>query len=171
MSFDPKTLERYRLKLRYKACYHLGRFCPDVDDVVQETLARFLRAQQNEKIHNPENPGAYLNGICNNVIQEYRRRLWREPLVETDRKVPEKSVLPEAEFLELRQSVGAALTQLSDRDRSILRDFYLQEKDKDEICRSMDLSDNQFRVALFRAKDRFRKIYREKVKHQPSGKH
>ena len=171
MNFDPKILERYRLKLRYKVCYHLGSLCPDVDDVVQETLARFLRAHRDDKIRNPESTAAFVSGICNNVIREYRRRLWREPLVETDRKVPEKSVLPEAELLGLRQDILAAMAQLSNRDRNILNAFFLQERDKDEICRSMGLTDTQFRVALFRAKKRFRRIYQQKLKQEASRNH
>jgi DNA-directed RNA polymerase specialized sigma24 family protein len=79
MKFDPDRIERYRRKLGYKVCYHLGSFCPDIEDVVQETLTRFLRAIRDDQIRNPESVGAFLSGICNNVIQEYRRRLWKEP--------------------------------------------------------------------------------------------
>ncbi len=171
MDFDSKTIERYRLKLRYKVCYHLGSLCPDVDDVVQETLARLLRAHRDDKIRNPESTAAFVSGICNNVIREYRRRLWREPVSETDLDSLEHSQEPEAELLGLRQDILAAMAQLSNRDRNILNAFFLQERDKDEICRSMGLTDTQFRVALFRAKKRFRKIYQQKLKQEASRNH
>ena len=171
LAIEPATLEQYRLKLRYKVCYHLGSFCPDVDDVVQETLTRFLRALQDEKIRNPESIAAFLSGICNNVIQEYRRRVWKEPLSEPDSSPPERPVPPEADALELRQAIAVVMTQLSQRDREILRAFFLEEKDKREICRSLNLSDSQFRVVLFRAKDRFRKIYQQTLKQKPPAKH
>jgi RNA polymerase sigma-70 factor (ECF subfamily) len=163
MELDPETIERYRSKVRYKVCYHLGSFCQDVEDVVQETLARFLRAIQDGKVRNPESIGAFLSGICNNVVFEYRRRIWKEPSADPDAETPEGTVAPEAELLDLREAIDAALAQLPKRDREILRAFFLQEKNKDEICDSMGLSDVQFRVALFRAKDRFRKIYRHKL--------
>ena len=159
MEFDPNTLERYRLKLRYKVCYQLGSFCPDVDDVVQETFTRFLRALQDGKIRNPESIGAFLSGICNHVIQEYWRGVWREPVMNPDSRPPERPSPPATDLLELRQAIAIAMTQLSQRDQEILRAFYLEEKEKEEICQSLDLSDAQFRLILFRAKERFRKIY------------
>ena len=171
MEIDPGTLERYRLKLSYKVRYHLGSYCPDVDDVVQETLTRFLSALRDEKIRNPESTAAFLSGICNNVIQEYRRRIWREPLSDPESPPPERPAPPEADVLELRQAIAVVMSQLSQRDRDILRAFFLEERDKEEICRTMDLADSQFRVALFRAKERFRKIYQQAVKQKPPGKH
>ena len=43
---DRTGLDRLRLKLRYKVLYHVGHNCADVDDLVQETLVRFFRAEQ-----------------------------------------------------------------------------------------------------------------------------
>jgi len=171
VEIDPGTLERYRLKLRYKVCYHLGSYCPDVDDVVQESMTRFLRALQEKKIRNPESIGAFLSGICNNVIREYRHRLWREPLSDPDSSPPERPAPPQADLLELRQAITVVMTQLSQRDRDILRAFFLEERDKEEICQTMNLSDEQFRVALFRAKQRFRRIYEEEMKQKPPQEH
>ena len=171
MEFDPEALERYGRKLRYKVCYHLGGFCPDVEDVVQETLTRFVSALKDNKIHNPASIGAFLSGICNNVILEYRRRIWRDAGSEPETPLHEPLVSPEAEALELRDAIASALAQMSDRDCEILRAFFLQEKDKSEICRKTGLSEAQFRVALFRAKERFRKIYRQGLKQAASGGH
>jgi RNA polymerase sigma-70 factor (ECF subfamily) len=170
MDLDPQTLEHYRLKLRYKVYYHLGSFCPDVEDVVQESLVRFVNALREQRIQKPESAGAFLSGICNNVILEYQRRIWREGPGEAPAEAA-TLVAPEAEAMELQEEVSAALAQLSDRDSEILRAFYLQERDKEEICRSTGLTDSQFRVALFRAKERFRKIYRGGMKRQAPGPH
>jgi RNA polymerase sigma-70 factor (ECF subfamily) len=170
MAIDPSVLERYRLKLRYKVCYHLGGSCPDVDDVVQETLSRFLHALQDEKIRNPESTAAFLSGICNNVIREYRRRLRKEPLSDPD-STPLLAENGEAKIVDLRQAVDVVMAHLSQRDRDILIAFYLEEKDKEEICRTMGFSDVQFRVALFRAKGHFRKSYQEIVKQRSAEKH
>jgi RNA polymerase sigma-70 factor (ECF subfamily) len=171
MDLDPEILDGYRRKLRYKARYQLGSFCPDVDDVVQETLTRFVTALKDNKIHNPDNIGGFLSGVCNNVILEYRRRLWREAGPEPPGPPHEASVAAEAGAVELRDAIQAALNQLSDRDCEILTAFFIQERDKAEICRTTGLTDAQFRVALFRAKDRFRKIYRDGLKQTPPDKH
>jgi RNA polymerase sigma-70 factor, ECF subfamily len=171
VEIDPDVLGRYRLKLRYKVCYHLGGSCPEVDDVVQETLIRFLRALREEKIRNPDSTAAFLSGICNNVIQEYRRRAWKEPLSDPDSGPAERAEAPEVDMFELRQAIVVAMTQLSQRDQDILRAFFLEERDKEEICRSMGCSDGQFRVALFRAKERFRRIYQGILKQKPPEGH
>lgn len=156
---DSATLERLRLKLRYKVLYHVGHNCADVEDLVQETLARFVRAGQRSQIRNTEEFGAFLNGVCRNVILEYRRRLRREPVSDQKTELPERGVRPDAEILEMRDSIDQSLAELSDRDRAILKALYLEGREKDEICAEWHMSDAQFRVVLFRAKERFRRAY------------
>jgi RNA polymerase sigma-70 factor (ECF subfamily) len=159
MDLSEDFLERLRLKLRYKVLYHVGHGCADVEDLVQESLARFIRAEQGQKIRNTEEVGAFLNGVCRNVILEYRRRMRREPSLDDDIPVPDTGIRPEAEILEMRDSIENGLAELAERDRTILRALYLDGKEKDEICREWKMSDAQFRVVLFRAKERFRRAY------------
>jgi RNA polymerase sigma factor (sigma-70 family) len=156
-------LERLRLKLRYKVLYHLGHGCADVDDLVQETLARFLRAEQRRQIRNTEEFGAFLNGVCRNVILEYRRRIRREPNVDPDMPIPDAGVRPDAEIFELREAIDNGLSELAERDRAILHSLYLEGREKDDICRQWGMSDAQFRVVLFRAKERFRRAWAGKL--------
>ena len=88
MDLSEPALERLRLKLRYKVLYHVGHNCADVDDLVQESLARFIRAEQRQQIRNIEEFGAFLNGVCRNVILEYRRRSRREPPLDPECPFP-----------------------------------------------------------------------------------
>jgi RNA polymerase sigma-70 factor (ECF subfamily) len=168
---DPGDLEKYRIKLRYKIYYHLGSSCPEVEDIVQETMVRFLSALQSEKMRNPESLAAFLSGICNNVIHEYKRRMWREPVSDPDLAPSMDPADIEVDWAELRQAIGLVMVQLSSRDREILRAFYLEEKDKSEICRVTGLTEAQFRVALFRAKERFREIYQQSMKRKAAEQH
>ena len=170
MEFNEPSLERLRLKLRYKVLYHLGHNCPDVDDVVQDTLARFLYAKEHQKIRNTEEFGAYVNGVCRNVILEYRRRRGREPLLDEDVPIPDVGVRPESEIFEMRDAIDNGLAGLAERDRMVLRSLYLEGKDKEEICREWGMTDAQFRVVLFRAKERFRRVYSD-VKRTTAAKH
>ena len=171
MSLSGEEIEKLRPKLRFKVSYELGFLCPDIDDVVQETIARFLVASKEEKLRNPDAAGAFLNGICRNVISEYRRRSFRdEPMPEVVPEPPGKS-LPESELFELRQAIARGMAQLPDRDRRILRAFYLEEKTKEEILQQMGMTDQNFRVVLFRAKERFRSIYVEHTKHRAALGH
>ncbi|HLH00674.1 MAG TPA: sigma-70 family RNA polymerase sigma factor [Bryobacteraceae bacterium] len=171
MDLSAEDLDRFRTRLRFKVCYEVGFACPDVDDIVQESIARFLVAIQNGSIRNTEAAGAFLNGICRNVISEYRRRSLRdEPMPEAVPEPPAKR-LSETDLLELREAIAQGLAQLSDRDRRILRAFYLEEKTKEEILKQTGLSDQNFRVVLFRAKEKFRTIYLERTKHPPARRH
>ena len=171
MDLSEPSLERLRLKLRYKVLYHVGHSCADVEDLVQETLSRFIRAAQREQIRNTEESGPFINGVCRNVILEYRRRVKREPRLDDDSRVPEVGVRPEAEILEMRDAIDSGLAELADRDRAILQSLYLDGKEKDEICAEWKMSDAQFRVVLFRAKERFRRVYNGEVKRTDDGAH
>ena len=137
----------------------------------RETLTRFLLAERDDKIHNPEPVGAFVNGICRNVVSEYRRRNLRNEQMPEIVPEPPARGLPESDALELRQAVAHGLDQLSDRDRKVLRAFYLEDKSRAEILRQMGLTDENLRVVLFRAKERFRAIYAQHAKHRESSGH
>jgi RNA polymerase sigma-70 factor (ECF subfamily) len=158
------SIDRLRLKLRYKVLYHLGRGCADVDDLVQESLVRFFRAEQRKLIRNTEEFGAFLNGVCRNVILEYRRRRRREPPLDPDVPIPDPGVRPDADIFEMRNAIDNGLAELAERDRGILRALYLEGREKEEICREWGMTDAQFRVVLFRAKERFRRVYDTEMK-------
>jgi RNA polymerase sigma-70 factor (ECF subfamily) len=160
VEFSEPSLERLRLKLRYKVLYHVGHHCPDVDDIVQETLTRFVRAGRQSQIRNSaEEFGAFVNGVCRNVILEYRRRIRREPLADPEIPIKDTGVRPEAEVFEMRQAIDQGLAGLAERDQKILRSLYLEGREKEDICREWGMTDAQFRVVLFRAKERFRRAY------------
>ena len=130
MDLTNPIIERLRLKLRYKVLYHVGHNCPDVDDLVQESLIRFIRAEQRQTIRNTEEIGPFLNGVCRNVILEYRRRVKREPILDPEMPIRDEGVRPEAEVLEMRDAIDNGLAELAERDRLVLRALYLEGKEK-----------------------------------------
>jgi RNA polymerase sigma-70 factor (ECF subfamily) len=171
MTYSDEDIEKLRPKVSLKVSHEVGFFCPDIDDLVQETLTRFLIAVQKETVRNPESLGAYLNGICRNVILEYWRRSTREaPMPDLIPEPPAKG-LPEAELLEMRQAIALGMEQLTSRDRQVLTAFYLEEKTKEEILKMTGMSDENFRVVLCRAKERFRGIYNQYAKHRGPSAH
>ncbi|MBV9404096.1 MAG: sigma-70 family RNA polymerase sigma factor [Acidobacteriaceae bacterium] len=171
MEFSETELEVLRPKLRFKVRYQLGFSCPDVEDIVQETLARFLTALQNGRLRDSEARGGYLNGICQNVILEYRRRCTRDVPDAEIVAEPADHRLPETELFEMREAIAAGLQELSPRDRQVLRAFYLDEKPKSEILAVTGMTDENFRVVLCRAKERFRQIYNSQMKRRASSGH
>ena len=99
----------------------MGFYCPDVEDIVQETLTRFLTAARDGKILNPEAIGAFTLGVCRNVISEFRRRNLREgPIPEVVADLPTRG-LAATDAFELRQAIAHGLDQLPIRDRNVLR--------------------------------------------------
>lgn len=164
-------IEKLRPRVRLCIAHHVGFACPDADDMVQESLTRFLLAVREDKISSPESMGPYLNGICRNVIFEYHRRILRDgPMPEILPDPPERRISG-AEQFEIREAITHGLAQLSPRDRQILHAFYIEEKPKVEVLVLYGLSDEQFRVILCRAKERFRLSYNAHVKHRAAGSH
>jgi RNA polymerase sigma-70 factor (ECF subfamily) len=166
MHFSDEELEQLRPRVRFKVCYEVGFLCPDVDDIVQETLTRFFVANRDDKVRNIAAVGAFLNGICRNVISEYRRRSLKDaPMPEIIPEPPRKSI-QESDLFEIRDAIARGMEQLSARDRRILRAYYLEEKTKEEVLKMTGMTDENFRVVLCRAKERFRNIYLEQAKHR-----
>jgi RNA polymerase sigma-70 factor (ECF subfamily) len=154
-------LDKLRPKLRFRVAHDLGFACADIDDVVQETLRRYLAAVRDARVRTPEAAGAFVNGICRNVIFEYRRKLFHDaPMPEVPPEPAPKAISP-SDLFELRDAIAETMRQLSARDRQVLRLFYLEEMPVPRILETTHLSDSNFRVVLFRARDRFRQIYRD----------
>jgi len=62
-------------------------------------------------------------------------------------------------------STRQMLSELStDRDRQLLQLYYLEEREKAEICQQLALSPAHFDRVLYRAKQRFRKLLLKQVK-------
>jgi RNA polymerase sigma-70 factor (ECF subfamily) len=131
-----------------------------VEDVRQETFVRVFNILRHGRgIASPEKLGAFVYGVCNNVLSEHYRAASRHP------PMPEKGLDPrglgpdpEAEFVneERKRSIRKILEELPAKDRQILRLIFIEERDKDEICRIFQVKRNYLRVLLHRAKNRFR---------------
>ena len=52
---------------------------------------------------------------------------------------------------------------LPERDRTILRAVFLEEREKDEVCREIGVTRDYIRVLLHRAKQSFREAYIEQT--------
>jgi RNA polymerase sigma factor (sigma-70 family) len=169
MKIPEDALDKLRAKLRFKARYQLGSWCPDVDDAVQETMVRLLRAERDGAIRSLDTWAAFANATCNNVIHEYRRRLWRNAPEEATSEEPRSP--SQFSALEARDLVENAIAHLPPRDQQILRAFYLEEKSVDQICGETGINRAHFAVALFRAKERFRKILGPELKSLGVGSH
>jgi RNA polymerase sigma-70 factor (ECF subfamily) len=131
-----------------------------IEDIRQETFLRVFCALRNGRgLANPEKLGAFVYAVCHNVLSEHYRAASRHtPLPEVGLDPPEQGPDPEAEFVnqERKRSVREILAKLPGKDRLILRLIFLEEREKDEVCRICQVDRNYLRVLLHRAKNRFR---------------
>jgi RNA polymerase sigma-70 factor, ECF subfamily len=138
------------------------------EDVRQETFARVLTTLRKENgLRQPERLGAFVNTICNNVLFEHYRSSSRQQSLDAD----DQPELPAAgagvdevvAARQLKDKVGEILGGLSARDRSLLQAIFLEEKDREEVCREMGVDGEYLRVLLFRAKQSFKSEYLKRM--------
>jgi RNA polymerase sigma-70 factor, ECF subfamily len=140
-----------------------------VEDVRQETFARVLVAlHKTNGLRRPERLGAFVNAVCNNVLREFCRGASRQTAVE-DTEMMELAdssdgILDHVVRREEEISVRHVIDELSDRDRRVLRAVFLEERDKDEVCRDFGVDRNYLRVLLCRAKRSFKALYLKRSK-------
>jgi RNA polymerase sigma-70 factor (ECF subfamily) len=142
-----------------------------VEDLRQETFARVFAALRGERsVKQPERLGAFVNSVCNHVLLEHYRNSARESPVEDDQctNVPDPSldVVAILAHKEMEQKVRQVLDELPERDRRLLREVFLEERDKDAVCRDFGVDRDYLRVLLYRAKQAFKTVY---SKNMPVG--
>jgi RNA polymerase sigma-70 factor (ECF subfamily) len=176
-SFDQSYLERLQAG-DYRAQEHFGAYfgaliqiklrsrlkSPEaIEDVRQETFARFFVALRDGRILQPERLGPFVNSICNNVLLEHYRAGSHQISLEDEKKqdFPAKGIdlLNVLAAKEMEKKVREILEQLSERDRRLLKEVFLEEKDKDEVCRDFGVDRDYLRVLLHRAKQSFKSLY------------
>jgi len=134
-----------------------------VDDIAQETFLRVFKAMQAEGgIRQPERLGAFVNSVCNNVLQEFYRSVDHGASLDDDAPEPVDKLIDLEGFLvtkQTREQVRKVLALLGDKDRQLLRSIFLEEKEKDDVCREFGVDRDYLRVLLHRAKQSFRAYY------------
>jgi RNA polymerase sigma-70 factor (ECF subfamily) len=141
-----------------------------IEDVRQETFARVYTALREGKIEHPERLGSFVNSVCNNVLLEQYRANARDGSPrdssqddDEPKELPAQTpdVLDILTAKETEEKVREILDQLSERERRLLRDVFLEERDKDEICRDFGVDREYLRVLLHRAKQSFKLLYKK----------
>jgi RNA polymerase sigma-70 factor (ECF subfamily) len=143
-----------------------------VEDLRQETYIRVLVTLRKDGIRQPERFGAFVNSTCNYVLQEFYRASSRtSPWDDSYLEMPDHAVNVEGLLVtkQMKDRVREVIEELPKKDRDLLRAFFLEEKDKDEVCRQFGVERDYLRVLLHRAKDKFRVLY-EKDREGPPGR-
>ncbi len=163
---DPSTEQHFvayfgqllRIKLR-------SRLLPSdkVEDLQQETFIRVIaNLRKDGGVRQPERFGAFVNSICNHVLQEhYRSNTKYQPMEEAHMDIPDKVLDLEGMLVtkESAERVRRILDGMPKRDRDLLRAIFLEEREKDSVCRELGVDREYLRVLVYRAKDKFKALY------------
>jgi len=144
---------------------HVARDPALVDDLHQETFRLALERIRAGALRDESQPGAFLAGLARNLAIEHFRKA-RRTVPEDEAGLertpsPGASATEELERQEDARRVSRVLEALpTERDRSVLRRFYLGEEDKDVLCAELGVDRLQFNRILHRARERFRALWR-----------
>jgi RNA polymerase sigma-70 factor (ECF subfamily) len=147
-----------------------------IEDVRQETFARVFAVLRKDGLRQPERLGAFVNTVCSHVLSEhYRSSGGSESLdVEGRPELPDKSAsaLEIVVARQVKDKVHEILLDLEPRDRSLLKAVFLDERDRDEVCREFGVERDYLRVLLHRAKQEFKTEYVKRLGNKmPLGAH
>jgi RNA polymerase sigma-70 factor, ECF subfamily len=168
---DRRTQEHFvgyfSVMLRLKLRSRLGS--PQaIEDVCQETFARvFSVLRKDGGLRQPESLGAFVNTVCSRVLfEQYRLNGGYESLdVEGRPELPDKSAnaLDIVAAGQIKDKVREILLELAPRDRSLLKAVFLDERDRDEVCKEFGVDRDYLRVLLHRAKQEFKTEYVKRI--------
>ena len=130
-----------------------------VEEIRQETFARvFQTLRQKGGVKHPERFGAFVHGICNNILfEQFRYDKRHVPISPGSDDWPDRRIDMDERLIsdERRRLVESVLEEIPKRYRELLR-MILNGANKAEACERLKMSDDNFRVLLHRSISRFR---------------
>jgi RNA polymerase sigma-70 factor, ECF subfamily len=136
-------------------------------DILQDAAVTTLEKLRSGEIAHPENVGGYLYRVALNHLRNHRRKD-RSALSSADGldELPASENDAGWESIRGRQWATAARRMLEEmpvaRDRDVLVRFYLDDEDREKICRELRLSEEHFNRVIFRARNRFRELVEDR---------
>lgn len=144
-----------------------------IEDIRQETFTRVFAALRGGKIRQPERLGAFVNSMCNNVLLEHYRSSSRHDSLDEEEQpeIPAANVdvLDMIAANQTGENIRKILEEMPERDRRLLRHIFLEERDKDEVCRDFGVDREYLRVLLHRAKQSFKSLYLNNIVSRPGA--
>lgn len=144
-----------------------------IEDVRQETFTRVFAALRGGKIRQPDRLGAFVNSMCNNVLLEHYRASSRDSSLDDEEQqdfpATNVDVLGAVAAKQMGEKIREILDEMPERDRRLLREVFLEERDKDEVCTNFGVDREYLRVLLHRAKQSFKSLYLKNVAARPPG--
>ncbi len=161
---ENELCRRYRSRL-VMTVRHASSAPEIADDLVQETMRVALVRLRREGL---DQPGALLNFLRATAVRmvtaHFRKLSRQRTSLENDRLLEIADDAPDALSRLIGEEQHARVRNViqhlhSERDRQILYRVYIAEEDRESIRRDLSLSEHHFNRVLFRARQRFRRLY------------
>ena len=175
---DLRTCEHFRAYFTALIDVKLRALLPReaIEDVRQETFARFYGFLRELKIDHPEALGPFVDHICNGVLLEHRRAAAPHDFLDGGGQNQASAMgriwLTSSPPKETEDRIREILEQLPERDQRLVREVFLYGEDKDKVCADLGVDRGYLRALLRRVKRSFRSLYSELRKRNqgdPSG--
>jgi len=166
---DTSAEQAFVTHYRPRLLYALARLVNDpseTEDFANEALFVAIQQLRDKPIDDPTRLGGYAYGIARNLLRNAQRKTRRES--DADPQFFSRFASAGADQAQLLDQIEVAriVRQVVDtvdppRYREILLRYYVQDEDKDSICKHMDLSALHFNRVLFRARQAFKKLMQD----------
>lgn len=133
-------------------------------DIVQDTFRIILEKLADDELEHPERLAGYLRGISRNLVSAHFRKQKREPVPADGDLIDQVQDVGPGQFETVSQKqtseiVRQVLDSLpQDRDRKMLIRLYIDDQDRAEIRKAMNMTPHQMDVALSRARARLKAL-------------
>ena len=138
---------------------------PDVAaDLLNEAVCITWEKWQENKIEQPEQIAGYIFQVALNLLRNRRRAMGERPGARADNArldalADDTTATDTWVERQIAARVKRVITSMNTpRDRLILTRFYLEEEDKESICRDLNLDALQFDKVLHRARGRLKDL-------------
>ena len=132
-------------------------------EILDEAVATTLVHLRSGRVSDPQRLGGYLYRVAMNLYRNHRRGFDnRADLRAAPADLYSIAAQPELDGVvdsRMLQEVRAIIASLpTARDRELVKRFYLDEEDKDVICKALAITPIMFDRVIFRARQRMRAL-------------
>jgi RNA polymerase sigma-70 factor (ECF subfamily) len=157
-----------QLQAKLRRHWYLPEF---IDDVRQETFLRVFTAIHSQRgVRNPECLAGFVHSTCNHVQLEFGRARRRYCALDDIPAEPtDQTVNAEEDLLKEESCTGfkETLLALPQEEREILQAVFIEERDREEMCRKLGIKQSNLRLRIHRAKRRYLRLHRRAVNARP----
>lgn len=139
------------------------------DDLAQDTFIVVIQRIRDNEIKKPQALSAFIRQTGINILIGHQRKETRRDThssedIEIHPPTHEMDIakaLHSKKLLAITQQLFEELTV--ERDKELLRSYFIYEKTKQQICQNLDLSPEHFDRVLFRARQRLKQLIQHKL--------